>query len=97
MCLQICAIRWAPRLRESRLLHPSGRGARVHATVWPALHPSSVQGDHSGSSQPPVDIKTKVVFYYREIFILRLGMLAVQIAWLRVLLSYVELRKVTKS
>ena len=25
---------------------------------------SSVQGDHSGCVKPPVNIKTKVVFYY---------------------------------
>ena len=29
-----------------------------------------IKGDHSGSSQPPVDIKTKVVFQYKP-FILK--------------------------
>ena len=33
---------------------------RVLNSVYPSL--SSVQGDHSGSSQPPVDIKTKFAF-----------------------------------
>ena len=30
---------------------------------------TTVQGDHSGGSQPPVDIKTKVAFQYKPLIL----------------------------
>ena len=33
------------------------------------ITPSDIQGDHSGCSQPPIDIKTKVAFQYKPLIL----------------------------